>query len=46
MTIAGSTSSAQLFASTTGTDCDWVVQLIDVYPESNTGRPGDWRAIS
>jgi putative CocE/NonD family hydrolase len=22
-----------LFASTTGTDCDWIVKLIDVYPE-------------
>jgi putative CocE/NonD family hydrolase len=26
--------SAQLFASTTGTDADFVVKLIDVYPES------------
>ncbi|HEY0005209.1 MAG TPA: CocE/NonD family hydrolase [Pyrinomonadaceae bacterium] len=25
---------AHLFASTTGTDSDWVVKLIDVYPES------------
>ncbi|MGH9663165.1 MAG: CocE/NonD family hydrolase, partial [Bryobacteraceae bacterium] len=24
---------AHLFASTTGTDCDWIVKLIDVYPE-------------
>jgi uncharacterized protein len=24
---------ARLFASTSGTDCDWVVKLIDVYPE-------------
>jgi uncharacterized protein len=24
---------AQLFASTTGTDSDWIVKLIDVYPE-------------
>jgi uncharacterized protein len=24
---------ARLFASTTGTDCDWIVKLIDVYPE-------------
>ena len=24
---------ANLFASTSGTDCDWVVKLIDVYPE-------------
>ena len=28
--------SAQLFASTTGTDADFVVKLIDVYPESGT----------
>ncbi|HYX27059.1 MAG TPA: CocE/NonD family hydrolase, partial [Pyrinomonadaceae bacterium] len=26
---------AHLFASTTGTDSDWVVKLIDVYPDSN-----------
>src|SRR5262249_36042547 len=25
---------AQLFASTSGTDSDWVVKLIDVYPDS------------
>lgn len=25
---------AHLFASTSGTDCDWIVKLIDVYPES------------
>src|SRR5262249_51187547 len=25
--------TAQLFASTSGSDCDWVVKLIDVYPE-------------
>jgi hypothetical protein len=25
--------TAHLFASTTGTDADWVVKLIDVYPE-------------
>ncbi|HUJ21577.1 MAG TPA: CocE/NonD family hydrolase [Bryobacteraceae bacterium] len=24
---------AHLFASTSGTDCDWIVKLIDVYPE-------------
>jgi putative CocE/NonD family hydrolase len=24
---------ARLFASTTGSDCDWIVKLIDVYPE-------------
>ena len=26
---------ARLFASTTGTDCDWIVKLIDVYPEDD-----------
>lgn len=30
---------AVLFASTTGTDADWVVKLIDVYPEINTEQP-------
>jgi uncharacterized protein len=30
---------AHLFASTTGTDADWVVKLIDVYPEQ---YPQDW----
>jgi putative CocE/NonD family hydrolase len=25
--------SAHLFGATTGTDCDWIVKLIDVYPE-------------
>ena len=30
--VAGS-QTAHLFASTTGSDCDWVVRLIDVYPE-------------
>ena len=31
---------AHLFASTSGTDSDWVVKLIDVYPES---YPADWK---
>ncbi len=30
---------AHLFASTTGTDSDWVVKLIDVYPETNPEQP-------
>jgi len=34
--IAGSIV-AKLFASTTGTDADWIVKLIDAYPET----PGD-----
>ena len=38
VTIAGEIV-AHLFASTTGTDADWVVKLIDVYPEHN---PQNW----
>ncbi|MGE3278006.1 MAG: CocE/NonD family hydrolase [Vicinamibacterales bacterium] len=38
VTIAGEIM-AHLFASTTGTDADWVVKLIDVYPEN---YPQDW----
>jgi putative CocE/NonD family hydrolase len=30
---------AHLFASTTGTDSDWVVKLIDVYPEDHPKDP-------
>ena len=30
---------AKLFASTTGTDSDWVVKLIDVYPEKYEADP-------
>ncbi len=30
---------ANLFASTTGTDSDWIVKLIDVYPENNVAEP-------
>ena len=29
---------AHLFASTSGTDSDWVVKIIDVYPETAAGR--------
>ena len=32
VTISGQVT-AKLFASTTGTDSDWVVKLIDVYPQ-------------
>ena len=39
LTIAGRIV-AHLFASTTGNDSDWIVKLIDVYPES---YPGDWK---
>jgi uncharacterized protein len=38
LTIAGGVT-AHLFASTTGTDADWVVKLIDVYPDSVPGQP-------
>jgi len=30
---------AHLFASTTGSDSDWVVKLIDVYPDNNPADP-------
>ena len=30
--------SVDLFAATTGTDSDWVVELIDVYPDMNAAR--------
>jgi putative CocE/NonD family hydrolase len=30
---------AHLFASTTGTDADWVVKLIDVYPDNCPAKP-------
>ncbi len=30
---------ANLIASTTGTDSDWVVKLIDVYPDEVAGQP-------
>jgi uncharacterized protein len=39
MTLAGDVA-AHLFASTTGTDADWVVKLIDVYPDSVGESPG------
>jgi putative CocE/NonD family hydrolase len=36
--IAGAIS-AHLFASTTGSDADWIVKLIDVYPEQSQADP-------
>ena len=33
VTVTGNLT-ARLFASTTGSDADWIVKLIDVYPES------------
>ena len=38
LTIAGEVV-AHLFASTTGSDADWIVKLIDVYPED---YPENW----
>jgi len=38
VTIAGEIK-AHIFASTTGSDADWIVKLIDVYPENN---PSNW----
>jgi hypothetical protein len=39
LTIAGNVT-AKIFASTTGTDSDWIVKLIDVYPEK---YEADWK---
>ena len=39
LTVAGQVT-ARLFASTTGTDSDWVVKLIDVYPQK---VESDWK---
>jgi uncharacterized protein len=38
VTVTG-TVLAKLFASTTGSDADWVVKLIDVYPEKYPKEP-------
>ena len=38
VTIAGNIA-AKLFASTSGTDADWVVKLIDVYPDTVEDDP-------
>jgi putative CocE/NonD family hydrolase len=38
VTVAGDVV-ARLYASTSGTDADWVVKLIDVYPDTVPGRP-------
>ncbi|MGH9397900.1 MAG: CocE/NonD family hydrolase [Terriglobia bacterium] len=38
VTVAGDIV-AHLFASTTGTDSDWIVKLIDVYPETYAQAP-------
>jgi uncharacterized protein len=38
VTVAGS-MTVRLFAATSGTDCDWVVRLIDVYPDDYPDDP-------
>ena len=40
LTIAGPIT-ASLRVSTTGTDADWVVKLIDVYPDDYPPQPGE-----
>ena len=37
---------AHLFASTSGSDSDWIVKLIDVYPENDETMPGYQLMIS
>jgi hypothetical protein len=39
VTISGEVT-ADLFAATTGSDADWVVKLIDLYPEDAASNPG------
>ena len=39
VTIAGE-PQARIFAATTGSDADWVVKLIDVWPDQYVNRPG------
>jgi putative CocE/NonD family hydrolase len=41
LTVAGPIV-ATLSVSTTGTDSDWVVKLIDVYPDDFPVQPGEW----
>jgi putative CocE/NonD family hydrolase len=38
VTVAGGIT-ARLYAATTGSDCDWVARLIDVYPERYPPEP-------
>ncbi len=38
VTVAGALT-ARLFAATSGADCDWIVRLIDVYPEKVEKEP-------
>jgi uncharacterized protein len=45
VTIAGDVV-AHIFASTTGSDADWIVKLIDAYPENDEKLPGYQLMIS
>jgi len=44
VTLAGPLT-ASLFVSTTGTDSDWVVKLIDVYPDDAPGGMGGYQLM-
>lgn len=44
ITIAGPII-ANLYVSTTGTDADWIVKLIDVYPSNAPDRMGDYQML-
>ena len=44
MTVTGDVV-ADLWASTTGTDGDWVVKLIDVYPDDSPGGMGGFQLM-
>ncbi len=39
VTLGGSIT-ARIFGATTGTDCDWIVRVIDVHPEKIEKEPG------
>lgn len=45
VTITGDVT-ADLFAATTGSDADWIVKLIDVYPDDAPSNPGDQLMIA
>jgi putative CocE/NonD family hydrolase len=44
VTVTGDVA-ADLFASTTGSDADWVVKLIDVYPDDAPGGMGGYQLM-
>ena len=44
MTVTGDVM-ADVFAATTGTDADWVVKLIDVYPDDAPGGMGGYQLM-